>query len=56
MILDIATKIIEIFICSKYFELSIEQAERNLEELQKELPENSEIAEQEQLNTRLKEL
>ena len=48
MILDIATKIIEIFICSKYYELSIEQAERNLEELQKELPENSEIAEQEQ--------
>src|ERR1041385_5451785 len=47
-ILDIATKIIEIFICSKYFELSIEQAERNLEELQEGLPGNSGITGQEQ--------
>ena len=40
-ITDIAIKVIEIFICSKYFELSIEQAKRNLEEIQKGSPENS---------------
>src|SRR5436190_1365005 len=34
-IADIAFKTIEIFICSKYFKLSIEQAEKNLEEIQK---------------------
>ena len=41
-IADIAIKIIEIFVCSKYFTLSIEQAERNLEEIQQGSPENSE--------------
>src|SRR5205814_1082996 len=35
-IADIAFKIIEIFICSKYFKLSIKQAEKNLEEIKKE--------------------
>src|ERR1051325_10453427 len=42
-IADIAIKIIEIFVCSKYFTLSIEQAERNLEEIQQGSPENSEL-------------
>ena len=47
LIPDIAIRIIEIFVCSKYFELSIEQAERNLEEIQQGSPENSETSEQE---------
>ncbi len=38
---DISLRIIEIFICSKNFELSIEQAERNLEEIQKGSPKSS---------------
>ncbi len=38
---DIAIQIIEIFVCSKSFELSIEQAEENLERIQQGTPENS---------------
>lgn len=38
---DISIRIIEIFVCSKYFELSIEQAERNLEKVNKGSPESS---------------
>src|SRR2546421_205248 len=40
-IADIAIHIIEIFVCSKSFELSIEQAEENLERIQQGTPENS---------------
>ena len=40
-IVEISTKIIEIFVCSKYFELSIEQAEENLEKIKGELSESS---------------
>ena len=38
---DIAIQIIEIFVCSKSFELSIKQAEENLERIQQGTPENS---------------